>query len=104
MVADEGEVKGGVRSVNRWIALATIMGIGLIVFVNWGLVVLFNKLPLPTCADWLADHPEVTAAQLSCHNYLQEVVPLVLTVLIAIAYILIVLKLMERGVKETAET
>ena len=64
--------------------------------VNWGLAVLWlNKLP--TCADWLAAHPEITAAQLTCHNHLQELVPVVSGILIVGAGVLIVLKLAERG-------
>ena len=62
--------------------------------VNWGLTVLWlNKLP--TCADYLRSHPEITAAQLSCHNWLQELVPVVVGILIVTTGILFVLKLAE---------
>ena len=67
-----------------------------VMLVNWGLGVLWlNKLP--TCADYLRSHPEITAAQLSCHNWLQELVPVVTGLLIMMTGILIALKLTEQG-------
>lgn len=78
--------------------IAVFIVVGLIAFsiLNLGLAVLWlNKLP--TCADWLAAHPEITAAQLTCHNWLQELVPVVSGILFVVAGILIVLKLAERG-------
>ena len=78
------------------VAVFIVVGVALFGLVNWGLAVLWlNKLP--TCADWLAAHPEISAAQLTCHNHLQELVPVVSGILFVVAGILIVLKLAERG-------
>lgn len=84
------------------VGIAALVAGLVIMLVNWGLAVLWlNKLP--TCADYLRSHPEIAPAQLLCHNWLQELVPVVSGFLIVMTGILIVLKVAEQDTEKVVE-